>query len=334
MLNKKLLLSLIVLSIVLCFCITIFSFAAVVDWSKYPEKTVHLIHPSNPGGGDDLIIQTFKPFLEKYLGTDVVSVYKQGAGMMVAWGYIVNETEPDGYTLGMSKALDFSVTEIMRKEEKEHNWEDIVPLYNLVIDPNILIVKGDSPINTLDDYIQYCKDNPRMITLSSTSVGGDDWLAVKLLEKAAGIECIVVPYESDSYVIQSLLGGHIESSILNVGGVAAILGDGRAKPLVVFAEKRVDSLPDVPTAVELGYNVIEGSARGFAFLKGTPIEAIEIMEKALHDAANDPGFLEKAKEIGLNIVPMNKEDYANFMNSKLEEYKILFKELGMEKLQY
>lgn len=329
MLNRKLLLSLIILSLVLFFCITTLSLAAGVDWSKYPEKNIKLIIAAKAGGGDDRIIQTFKPFLEKYLGTNIVCVYKPGAGMTVAWGYIVNETKPDGYTLGMSKVPHLQATEIMRQEEKQHKWEDIVPLYNIVIDPNVLIVKGDSPINTLDEYIQYCKDNPQMITLSTTGVGGDDWIAAKLLQQAAGIDTILVPYQSDPFVIQSLLGGHIESSILNVGGTLDIIQDGRAKALAVFADERVPFLPDVPTTVELGYNVVGGSSRGFSFLKGTPQEAIDIMEEALDKAAHDPEFLQRAKESGLNVVTMGREEYKIYWNSKLEDIKQIFIDAGL-----
>jgi len=329
MLNKKLLLDLIIMSIVLCFCITNFSFAAGVDWSKYPEKDIKLIIAAKAGGGDDRIIQTFKPFLEKYLGTNIVCVYKPGAGMTVAWSYIVNNTKPDGYTLGMSKVPHLAATEIMMKEEKQHEWEDIVPLYNIVIDPNVLIVKGDSPFNTLDDYIKYCKENPQTVTLSNTGVGGDDWIAAMLLQKAARIECINVAYQSDPFVIQSLLGGHIASSILNVGGTLDIIQDGRAKALAVFADERVPFLPDVPTTMELGYNITGGSSRGFAFLRGTPQEAIDKMVEALDKAANDPEFLQKAAEVGLNVVNMSKEEYEIYWNSKLEEIKQIFVDAGL-----
>lgn len=327
MLNKKLLLGLIILSIILCFCITNFSFAADVDWSKYPEKNVNIIVGSNPGGSDDLIVQTFIPFLEKYLGTNVVSVYKPGAGGVAAWAYIVNNTKPDGHTLGMAKAPHLAAAEILRKEEKEHKWEDIVPLYSVIIDPNILIVKVDSPFNTLDDYVQYCKDNPRVLTLSTATVGGDDWIVASLLLKAAEIECIIVPFLSDSFVRQSLLGGHIASSVMNVGGTMGMIRDGSAKALAVFSNKRSEFLPDVPTTVELGYNITGGSLRGFAFKSGTPIEAVKIMEKALHDATNDPAFLRKAKEIGFDVIPMNKEEFTKYLNSNLEDVKLLFEKL-------
>jgi len=314
---------LIIISLVLFFSITTLGSAI------YPEKDIRLIIAAKAGGGDDRIIQTFKPFLEKYFGKNIICVYKPGAGMAIAWGYIVNNTKPDGYTLGMSKVPHLQATEIMRQEEKQHEWEDIVPLYNIVIDPNVLIVKGDSEINTLDEYIQYCKDNPQMVTLSTTGVGGDDWIAAKLLQKAAEIDNILVAYQSDPFVIQSLLGGHIKSSILNVGGTLDIIQDGRAKALAVFADERVPFLPDVPTTAELGYNVVGGSSRGFSFLKGTPQEAIDVMVEALDKAANDPEFLKKAEETGLNVVAMSQEEYKIYWNSKLEDIKQIFKEAGL-----
>ncbi|MDD4363368.1 MAG: tripartite tricarboxylate transporter substrate-binding protein, partial [Atribacterota bacterium] len=119
---------LISITILLLISICNFSFAA------YPEREVTLLMASSAGGGDDLIAQTFKPYLEKYLGVRTICDYKIGAGMTVAWAYIVNSTKPDGYTLGLTKVPHLAATEIMRKDEKKHKWEDIVPVYNIVVD--------------------------------------------------------------------------------------------------------------------------------------------------------------------------------------------------------
>ncbi|NLM95829.1 MAG: tripartite tricarboxylate transporter substrate binding protein [Firmicutes bacterium] len=306
--------------------------ASPVSAADYPSREIRLIVASNAGGGDDAIVQMLIPYLEKYLGQRIICEYKPGAGMTVAWGYVKHSTKPDGYTLPMSKVPHLPATEITLKEEKQHEWDDIDPLYNIVVDPNVLVVRADSPFQTLEDYIAYAHQNPGNVVVADTGIYGDDWIANMKLQRAVrktypDFEATYVSMVSDNLVLQALLGGHIDGAMMNVGGVFDLIEDGRVRALCVLDNQRVDFLPEVPTAVELGYDVTNSSSRGFSFLKGTPPEIKAIMEDALHKAANDPEYREKAARAGINIATMNSEEYAEFMNRELEILKEIFAEI-------
>ena len=322
---------LLVILLALIFSFLSLSFADQVDWSKYPGKPITNIIPYGPGGGSDSIAILLNPVLGKYLGTTFVNVYKPGASAAVGLTYLVNEQKADGYAMGMSSTPDVFANPIKYPGTIEYSMDDLIPLYNIVEDPGILVVRSESPFNTLDELLTYAKEHPNVVTIGISGLGGDDWIATKFLEKYTGIEVITVPFGGGGPATQAALGGHVTALFDNIGQQLSLIEQGSFRPLAVLLEERHPSLPDVPTMKELiGHAIIVGSARGYVLPAGTPEEAKNILEAAFEKAVKDPEFLEKAEKAGLQIVTMNSQEYAKYLQEREKDFMTIWDEFGKE----
>lgn len=319
-----------IILVTLIFSFAIFSFANNVDWSKYPERNITNIIPYAPGGGSDVLAMLLHPFLEKYLGKTIVNVYKPGASAAIGITYLVKEAEADGYTIGMGSTPSLFGNPIKYPDTIKYSMDDLIPLYNIVDDPGIIVVHSKSPFNTLDDLITYAKEHPSGLTIGISGLGSDDWIATKLLEKIADIKLIVVPFDGGGSALQAALGGHVSALFDNIGQQLSYIEQGSFKPLAVLTEERWPDLPNVPTAKELGYRIVSGSARGYILSAGTPKEAIKVLEAAFEKSLKDPEFIEKAKTAGVPIVIMNSQEYSKYLQERAKDFKIIWDEFGYE----
>ena len=321
-LKRKIILVVLVLSL-------FFSMAAL-GFAAYPERNITNVIPYGPGGGSDVLALLVNPFLEKYLETTIVNIYKPGASAAVGLTYLVKDCKADGYTIGMGSTPSLVGNPIKYPDTVKYSMDDLIPLYNIVVDPGILVVPSKSPFNTLDDLITYAKENPQVVTIGISGLGSDDWIATKFLEKYADIKLTVVPFGGGGPALQAALGGHVSALFDNVGQQLRHIEQGSFKPLAVLTEERWPDLPNVPTAKELGYRIISGSARGYVLPAGTPEEAIKVLEAAFDKSVKDPEFIEKAKTTGIPIVAMNSQEYSKYLQEREEDFKIIWDEFGYD----
>ena len=323
--TKKILL----ISILAVFAITaLFNGAIAQDWSKYPERDITVVNDYSPGGGSDTLAQAIHPYLSKYLGVSLISVYKPGANAAVGLTYWVETMKPDGYNMNITCTPSVYGNPIMNPEEVTYSMDQIEPVFNVVTDPGVLLVRADSPFQTFEEFVQFAKDNPRMATVGNSGIGGDDWIAVNLLNKQADIEIIAVPFAGDGPSWQAALGGHITATSNNLGITYPQIKDGALRALAIYTEERSPLIPDVPTARELGYDIISGSSRGYSVLKGTPQEAIDKLEEAFWKVMEDEEFLANAEKIGLPLDPRGPENYSDFLNKLTEDFEAVWAEVG------
>jgi len=328
MLNRKFQ-SLILVSVLIVFFV-IFCSQTFAAEGTYPERNINVVITYAPGGGSDVLAQAVQPFLEKYLGVSFINMYKPGASGSVGWTYFVNQTKADGYTVSIGTTPSLPCNPIKNPETTMYSMDDIIPIFRVVDDPDILVVNADSPFNTLEDFINYAKENPNMLTVGISGVGGDDWISTKILEKKAGIEVIMVPFTGDGPSWQAALGGHIDASSNNLGIVYPQIVDGSLKPLVLYSEKRSAIYPDVPTATELGYDIVNGSSRGYIVKTGTPPEAIKTLEEAFEKVMVDPEFIAMTKKAGIPVSPLGTEGYTEILNKIAVEFKPIWEEFQTE----
>ncbi|MDR2745132.1 MAG: tripartite tricarboxylate transporter substrate binding protein [Desulfovibrio sp.] len=302
-----------------------FLFAAPSFAGEYPERVINLVIAYPPGGGSDILLNGVKPFLEKELKQSLIPVYKPGANGAVGWTYLVKEAPKDGYTICISNSPSIIGNPVV-SPETGYTVENIAPIYNIVEDPAVLIVKKDSLFKNLKDFIDHVKANPGKVQMAHSGYTDDGWITTRYLEKAAGISFVMVPFVGDSKAAQSVMGGHIDANISNVGIMFQQIKDGSVKALAVFSDKRSPYLPDIPTAKEAGYDIQMGSARGFSAAKGVPEEILAKLEMAFTAATSASGFKEKMDSLALPLRLMNRKEYQEYYNKHSQAFKILWVE--------
>ena len=299
--------------------------AAPAFAAPYPDRSINLVISYPPGGGSDVLLNGIKPYLEKALKQSIIPVYKPGANGAVGWTYLAKEVPKDGYTICISNSPSIIGNPIVNSETG-YTMAEIAPIFNIVEDPAILIVKKDSPFKTLQEFVEHAKKNPGKVSMAHSGFTDDGWVATRYLEKAAGIKFVMIPFVGDSKASQAVMGGHVYANVSNVGIINQQVKDGSVRALAVFAKERSPYLPDVPTAKEAGWDIQMGSARGFSAPKGVPDAILAALEAAFVEAVKDPGFKEKMDVLGLPLMLLNRQEYQAYYNKHSKAFVELWAE--------
>lgn len=284
--------------------------------AEYPERPINMIVAAAPGGGTDIGARTMVPFLEKYLGGDatITVINKPGAGTEIG-ATALAQAKPDGYTIGMTNLPHMIAIPIERKTAF-NMLEDFEPLANLVTDAAAFNVRADSPFKTLDDLVAYAKENPGVITVGSSGIGGDDHLAMLMFEKVAGIKMTHVPFPSGAPNRAAMLGGHITVGAFNVSEAVEFVKEGKIRTLGVMADQPWEMAPDIPTFKSQGYDVEMAANRGMAAPKGIPADRLAKLLDAISKTMADPEFQAKALEMKLPLDYLPNDQYLELLQKK------------------
>ncbi|RYH12435.1 tripartite tricarboxylate transporter substrate binding protein [Tropicimonas sp. IMCC6043] len=281
--------------------------------AEYPEQPIDVIVAFNPGGGTDVAARTIEPFIEKYLGADLVILNKPGAGGEVGFSLLA-ASEPDGYTLGfinLPAMFAYSYT-----RETAYSPESFAPVANLVYDPGIFAVRSDSQFETLGDLIEFGKANPGALPIgTSGSVGSSEHLAIQQVQAETESKFNHVPFGATAPLRTALLGGHIPVAAFNLSEATDYADEGDIRILGVMSAERAASAPDVPTFREQGVEVISGSSRGLAFPAGTPDEIVAVIAGAVAKAMEDPEYIAKAESAGAPLAYLDPAAYGEFLTN-------------------
>ena len=265
--------------------------------SGYPEKTITLICQFSAGGSSDLLNRALAEVASKQFGRPVVVENKPGGSGTIGTDYVL-KSKPDGYTLLGTSSGNFTTTPIVQGAPYDPQ-KDVTHIINIAKHPISLVVNSSSPWKTLDDLVQYCKKNPGKLKFGQNAPGGTNHMAVQLLNKAAGIKTSMVPYGGGTAdVITALLGNHVDAGAVHPQEVAQYLKSGKLRMLTVMSEKRMESLPDVPTAKELGYDIVVEVNKGISGPAGMPADVVKTIHDKFKATMEDPKFIELAKKTG------------------------------------
>jgi len=296
------------------------SFPVLAD---YPERNVVMIIAYSAGGGTDIAARTLVPYIEKHLGTDIIVVNRPGAGGAIGFSELAS-ADPDGYTIGFINSPNVMTIPIER--ETRYEMEDFTPVASIVDDPAGFNVHIDSDFKTLLDLIEYAKANPNTLSYGTTGVGSDDHLAALFLERQAGIEMIHVPFSGSSNVRQALMGGHIDLGIFNMGEAATDAAAGRINSLAQASEERWEKAPNVPTLIELGYDLMIGSNRGIAVPAGVPEDIVNKLSEAIAAAMAEEDLIAAADKQSLPLSYQNAQEYQATIDAMQERFQVLWDE--------
>jgi tripartite-type tricarboxylate transporter receptor subunit TctC len=292
---------------------------------NYPRKPLNTLIGFSPGGGSDAMLSMIRPRLEKVLKTTMVPVYKPGAGSDLA-ATELGASKPDGYTVFVSCTPMIPINAYVR--EVAYKPADFVYVANVVTDPGVLVVRAESPIKTLADFIKVAKEKPGTLGVGVASAPGDDWFATHMFEKAAKIKVNIVPFSGDGPSWQAALAGHVDATSNNLSIVFPQLRAGTMRALAIMSEKRSPLAPEIPTFKELGYDVFSGSSRGFAMPKNTPKAVVDRFAAAVKQVMDAEEFKAEALKAAYPSDFMGPEQYTAYIKKLDAQYRPLWDEFG------
>ena len=259
---------------------------------SYPERPIMLMVSYGAGGATDFQarIVTMTAGNEDALGMPIAIVNRPGAGGRVGWNWFATEADADGYTLGAYNIPHFIAQSI--EGGVSYSAADFEPIANWGADPAVFVVGADSEFNSMEDVVNYAKENPGGLTFSGAGLFVGHHIAALQLEKAAGVKLAYIPNNAGGAgAMRAVIAGEVLGGVNNLSDAFRAQAAGNVKILGVFDLERNAFLPDVPTMMEQGYDIDNASVnfRGVMVPKGTPQEIID------HLAAIVPTMFENGR---------------------------------------
>ncbi len=308
----------IVLTCILGLALCGFILPGLAGAAAYPAKPITVIVAFAAGGGTDVPARLINQFTEKQLKQPLVVVNKTGAGGEMGFSEI-GRSRPDGYTIGWLNTPNALGIVLQRKAA--FSMDDFAPICNVISDPGVIAVRADSPLDTIEKMIEEAKKLKGTMTYGTTGIGSDDHIAMMQIQREIGAKLNHIVFDGAAQGTVALLGGHIAMLPANEGELLPQVRAGKMKIIAVMSEKRLASLPNVPTLLEKGIKVTSSSARGIVAPKGTPATVISMLEGAFMKAKDNPEFLKKAKELDLPLLFMDSKSYGEYLKQQMVHYR-------------
>ena len=302
--------------------------SSTTDAAKgYPKKSIKYILPFDAGGESDITARLQQKPLQDILGTNVVVSYKPGAGGALGWSELTR-TSPDGYTI-MGSNLPHIILQPLLRANAGYKTSDLKQVYIFESTPNALLVPADSPIKTLDDFIAAAKKDPGAMTVGGSGEDSANWIGTLDLGDKAGVKLTYTPFSGTGTAIPALLGNHVKALMTYTPQIAQ-LGD-KVRAIAVAADKRMTSLPDVPTFKEQGFDIVDGAYRGVSVPKTTPDAIVQKLAAAFKKANSDPTLVQKFEKLGFVVENYGPTEAAQLTQEREAVYGPLLKKLKLIK---
>ncbi len=263
--------------------------------ANYPERPIMMMVSYGAGGATDFQarIVTMTAGNEDALGMPIAILNKPGAGGRVGWNWLAGQAEADGYTLGAYNIPHFIAQSI--KGGVEYSRDSFEPIANWGADPAVMVVGADSEFNTMEDVVNFAKENPGKLTTSGAGLFVGHHIAALQMEKACGCSMAYIPTKGGgAAAMKAVIAGEVMAGINNLSDAFRAREAGNVKILGVADLERNDFMPDVPTMMEAGLDVDNSSVnfRGVMVPKGTPQGIIDKL------AATVPTMFENSRVQG------------------------------------
>jgi len=291
----------------------------------FPARPIKLICPWPAGGATDAVMRALADSAGKALGGQMVVENKAGASGMLGPNELV-QARPDGYTLSQ---LTIGVARLPHMQKMQFDpLKDFSYVACLTGYTFGMVVKGDSPIKSIKDLVDYAKANPGKFTYGSPGNGTTPHLAVEEFADKAGIRLQHVPFKGFADGMQAMLGGHVMAHSDSTGWSPHV-DAGTARLLATYGGKRTKKWPAVPTLNELGYDTISDSPFGIGGPRGMEPAVTQKLHDAFKKAIEDPAVLATFEKYDQSVIYMNSADYAKFIADQYAKEKVLIERLGL-----
>jgi len=292
----------------------------------FPSRPITLIVPWPAGGSTDRHLRALAEIAGKNLGQNVIVQNVPGGGGTTGPGNMALQAKPDGYTIAQ-----FPMGMLRIPHMQKMQWNPLTDFSFIVGVTGYtfgFVVKADSPYKTFTDYVEAARKQPGKIDFGSTGTGTSPHLLIEEMSDAAKVALNHIPFKGNADLMQALLGGHVMAAS-DATGWDKFVDAGQMRLLVTFGEARIKKWPNVPTAKELGYNVVANSPYGLVGPKGMDPAVMKTLHDAFKKAMDDPQHLAVLEQLNQPTWYKNSADYATWARDAFGKERALIDRLGL-----
>lgn len=292
----------------------------------YPNRPITLIVPWPAGGSTDRHLRTLAEIAGRNLGQNVIVQNQPGGGGTTGPGNMALNAKPDGYTIAQ-----FPMGMLRIPHMQKTLWNPLTD-FSFILGVSGytfgFVVKNDSPHNSFTEYVESARKTPGQINYGSTGIGTSPHLLLEELSSNARLQFNHVPFKGNADLMQALLGGHVMAAS-DASGWDKFVDAGQMRLLVTFGDKRTKRWPAVPTAKELGFNVVGNSPYGLVGPKGMDPAVMKTLHDAFKKAMDDPKHVELLEQLNQDAWYRSGDEYAAWARETFAKDKALIERLGL-----
>lgn len=300
-----------------------------VQAQPYPNRHINVIIASFPGTPTDITGRLFAEEAGRILRTEMIFNNKPGAAMTLGTDQIVR-SKKDGYTIGYTNTSGVVFSRVTNPETVPYDpVKDLEPLGLSVFMPVCLNVLATSPWKTFSELVEYAKQNPEKLRISTQGQGGIDHLNVEVIQSLTGARFTYVPIKGPQ-LVTSLLGKHVEATIDAVSYSIPHVQSGELRMLL--AAKKLAQLPDVPVITDLGYKQ-DLFVPWFAFFApaGIPDQVKNILVPAIEKAIKNPDIAAQVAKMGFIVDYKSPSEIKHLIVDNYDKACVVARKLGLRK---
>ena len=285
---------------------------------KFPTRPIRLMVGFAPGGGTDISARIIAPKMGELIGQTVVVENRSGANGDIASTALIRSA-PDGYTILLASIGSLAINSHMPGGTAFDPLKDFTYVSLGVYFPNVIVVRSENKIKTLQQYIAAGKTKESEIFYGSSGSGSTGHLAGELLKSRSGMFSQHVNYKGGGPAMTDLLGGNIDAVVASAPTAVPLVQSGKLTALAVTGAVRGKALPDVATVQEQGFPGFD-AVNWYAFVAppGTPRPIVDKLNAAIVGALNDPGTIKTLANVGIEPDPSTPEQMAAYVKKQYD----------------
>ena len=281
-------------------CAAAVAVTAAYAQGNFPSRAITLVVPLPAGGTADILARIAAEQLKIKLGQNVIVENRAGGAGGLVGTESVYRSAPDGYTLLCAPQLTYSIMNVLNPKVS-FDLSKFEPVSVLAYYPAIMLVKGDLPVNSMKELVDYAKANPGRLNYGSQGNGQIGHLAMEQLKMMTGTELVHVPFRGSAPAITDLLSGNIEVLPDLLPATKQLIESGKIKAIAVASPARLAALPNTPTVAETLPGFEADTWMGVAAPPGTPKDIVRKLSDAIREAFATPEV--KARIAALDVEP-------------------------------
>lgn len=303
-----------------------FTLCAQAAW---PEKPIKLVVPYPAGGAADALARVVATELGTRLQQQVVVENKGGAGGTIG-AQAVAQAPADGYTF-LYDATSFAVNPSLFPKLTFSYTKDFAPISMVARIPTLLVVPATSPANSVADLVRLARANPGKLSYASAGSGGAAHLSGELFKQGHRIFVLHVPYKGGAPALTDLAGGQVDMMFSAVTASGPLVKSGRLKAIATAFDKRIESMPDVPTVAEAGLPGFSAYEWNAIFApRGTPSDVVSRMETEMRHVLSAPSVRERLSALGALPATGGAKELGAFVEAESAKWAAVIKTSGIK----
>jgi tripartite-type tricarboxylate transporter receptor subunit TctC len=303
--------------------------SVAVAQAAFPTKPITMIVPFPPGGLADIVGRPVADAMGRELGQPVLVDNRGGAGGGIGMAQVA-KSAPDGYTVLMALS-SYSVlpeADLLLGRPQMYSYASLRPIARFTADPTVLAVRADAPWKTVKDFVEDARKRPGAINFGSSGNYGTMHVPMEILKQVANVRMVHIPYTGAGPAVVALLGGQVDAVATGPATVLQHVKAGKIRVLAHWGTVKLDTLPDVPSLKQSGYDAEYAQWSGLFVPAGTPEPVVQRLRAAAKAAANDPKVQEVILKAGSPVMFQDTPEFEKYVQDDVRRMSSVVKKIG------